>query len=117
MNTEEAKKALSEGKKISHISYGANEYLMINEHGTIVDEEGKPFNYEWFYFSDKKNNNGWIIYGEIPNNIDQKNYDLVIETELSELIATTNIAILQGYKTSGGPLYVDGSFIQAIVLT
>lgn len=45
-----------------------------------------------------------------------KPYDLVIAHDLATLIATVNEAINLGYIPLGGFLYVEGQFIQAILL-
>ena len=45
-----------------------------------------------------------------------KKYDLVIKTDLAELIETVNEAIAHGYYPKGGMTIYEGKFIQTIYL-
>jgi hypothetical protein len=52
----------------------------------------------------------------IKINNKMKKYDLVIKTDLVELIETVNEAIAHGYYPKGGMTIYEGKFIQTIYL-
>lgn len=47
MKTFEAVKALEEGKKVRKVYWSEDKYVMADEYGNMVDEEGKPFRIEY----------------------------------------------------------------------
>ena len=64
MTKEEAKIAMREGKKISHVYFGCKEWVTMRGIDTIITESGHTMSEEDFWVQKTSTflENGWFIY-------------------------------------------------------